>query len=324
MSLRARRPTLRIEDGQPLVEAFTVSGGPREILAADYSTNRIALMREVALGHPVTVWEHEIADIHDLHILPGGNILFQTSWTKLVEVDPDTDEVVWSYDASVMNRDTPGERVEVHAFERRPDGSTMIAESGPARIIEVDRDGKLLSATPLTVDKPDAHHDTRLVRTTPAGTYLVAHENDGVAREYDTVGNVIWSYSVPTSWTDPKSGKVHQGDGNALFSAVRLENSNTLIGTGNGHGVIEVDPVGTIVWSVGKDDIEGVTLAWVTTVQRLSNGNTVIGNCHAGEGQPQIIEITPGKELVWKFYDFERFGNALSNSFVTEDTHGGP
>ena len=223
-----------------------------------------------------------------------------------------------------MNRDTPGERVEVHAFERRPDGSTMIAESGPARIIEVDGDGKLLSATPMTVDKPDAHHDTRLVRTTPAGTYLVAHENDGVAREYDREGNVVWSYTVPTTWTDPDTGKAHQGDGNALFSAVRLESGNTLIGTGNGHGVLEVNPEGTIVWSVCRDDVKGVTLAWVTTVQRLSNGNTIIGNCHAGEGQPQIIEITPSKELVWKFYDFERFGNALSNSFVTEDTYGGP
>ncbi len=323
-SLRTQRPTLSVEAGEELADAFVVSGGPREILAADYSTNRIALMREVALGHPVTLWEHEIGDIHDLHILPGGNILFQTSWTQLVEVDPETDEIVWSYDASVTNRDTPGERVEVHAFERRPDGSTMIAESGPARIIEVIRDGTLLSATPLTVDKPDAHHDTRLVRTTPTGTYLVAHESDGVAREYDKEGNVVWSYSVPTSWTDPESGKVNQGDGNALFSAVRLENGNTLIGTGNGHGVLEVNPEGTIIWSVCKDDIEGVTLAWVTTVQRLGNGNTVIGNCHAGEGQPQIIEITPGKELVWKFSDFDRFGNALSNSFVTEDTHGGP
>lgn len=323
-SLRARRPELVIEKGEALADAFTVSGGPRLILAADYSTNRIALMREVALGAPTTVWEFEIDNIHDLHILPNGNILFQTSWTQLVEVNPETNETVWSYDASTMNRENEGERVEVHAFERRPDGSTMIAESGPSRIIEVDHDGKLLSATPLTVDNPDPHHDTRLVRTTPEGNYLVAHEFDGVVREYDRVGNVIWAYDVPTSWTDPITGAQHEGEGNALFSAVRLDTGNTLIGTGNGHGVIEVNPEGEIVWSVAQNEIEGVTLTWVTTVQRLSNGNTVIGNCHAGEGQPQIIEVTPEKELVWKFYDFKRFGNALSNSFVTEDTHGGP
>lgn len=323
-SLRTRRPELAVETGEALAEAFAVSGGPRLILAADYSTNRIALLREVALGAPVTVWEYEIDNIHDLHLLPDGNILFQTAWTTLVEINPETGETVWGYDATTTNRETEGELVEVHAFERRADGSTMIAESGPARIIEVDREGKLLSQTSLTVDNPDPHHDTRLVRTTPDGNYLVAHENDGVVREYDRAGNIVWSYDVPTSWNDPTTGITHEGEGNALFSAARLDTGNTLIGTGNGHGVIEVDPEGEIVWSVTQNEIEGVTLAWVTTVQRLTNGNTVIGNCHAGEGQPQIIEVTPDKKLVWKFYDFKRFGNSLSNSYVTEDTHGGP
>jgi hypothetical protein len=65
-----------------------------------------------------------------------------------------------------------------------------------------------------------------------------------------------------------------------------------------------------------------VTLAWVTTVQELSNGNIVIGNCHAGEGQAQIIEINREKEVIWEYYSFDLFGNALSNSFVTEDPHG--
>ncbi len=322
--LKAGRADLSVETSETLAEAFTVSGGPRLILAADSSTKRIALMREIALGAPITVWEHEIEDIHDLHLLPSGNILFQTSWTQLVEVDPRSGETVWTYDASTMNREKPGERVEVHAFERRTGGSTMIAESGPARIIEVDLQGNLLYAIPLTLDNPDPHRDTRLVRTTQDGTYLVAHENDGVVREYDSTGNVLWSYDVPINWTDPATGASHEGEGDAAFSAVRLGDGNTLIGTGNGHSVIEVNPEGEIVWSVAQNDIEGITLAWVTTVQRLTNGNTVIGNCHAGEDQPQIIEVTPDKQLVWKFVDFKRFGNALSNSYIIEDTHGVP
>ena len=34
-------------------------------------------------------------------------------------------------------------------------------------------------------------------------------------------------------------------------------------------------------------------------------------NCHAGPANPQILEVTPDKRIVWSFKDFERFGNAL-------------
>ena len=43
---------------------------------------------------------------------------------------------------------------------------------------------------------------------------------------------------------------------------------------------------------------------------RLSNGNTLIVNCHAGPDQPQIVEVTPDKRVVWTFKDFTMFGNS--------------
>jgi hypothetical protein len=56
----------------------------------------------------------------------------------------------------------------------------------------------------------------------------------------------------------------------------------------------------------------------VTTLQVLKNGNIVIGNCHAGEDNPQIVEITRDKKVVWSFKDFTNFGDATSNSWVIE------
>jgi hypothetical protein len=53
------------------------------------------------------------------------------------------------------------------------------------------------------------------------------------------------------------------------------------------------------------------SIAWITMVERLENGNTWIVNCHAGPDNPQILEVTPDKKLAWSFKDFERFGNAL-------------
>jgi hypothetical protein len=201
-----------------------------------------------------------------------------------------------------------GKRVEVHAFQRLADGITMIAESGPARIIEVDREGKLRREVKLKVDHPNPHSDTRLVRKLATGNYLVAHESDGCVREYDSAGKIVWEFEVPLFGKAPRPGHGPEAFGNAVFCAVRLPNGNTLVGGGNGHCVLEVTPAKEIVWKIEQNDLPGITLAWVTRVERLANGNTLVGNCHAGPENPQLIEITPEKKVVWMFKDFTRFG----------------
>jgi hypothetical protein len=103
-----------------------------------------------------------------------------------------------------------------------------------------------------------------------------------------------------------------------VYSAVRLKNGNTLIGTGNGHSAVEVTPDGKVAWSVGEHDLPGVKLAWVTQVARLENGNTVIVNCHAGPENPQVVEVTPEKKVAWAFKDFERFGNSTPVALVVD------
>lgn len=318
-ALRGRAADLRVIGTETLPSEPFLRGGPRQVLVADASKQRIALLRETALEHHDVLWEHPVQQLHDLQLLDGGRVLFQETWTKLVEVDLKSRKVVWSYDAATQNRSPGDGPVEVHGFQRIGDGVTMVAESGARRLIEVDQHGRLLHAIPLVVDKPSPHHDTRLVRKTPAGTYLVAHENDGCVREYDRDGKVVWQWKVPLFDRAPVPGHGPEAFGNQVFSAQRLPNGNTLVGTGNGHSVLEVDPAGAIVWQLGQDDLPGIRLAWVTTVQVLSNGNLVIGNCHAGKGQPQLVEVTRDKQVVWKFADHDRFGDGVSNSFVVED-----
>jgi hypothetical protein len=276
----------------------------RRVLAADDSTRRLAIIAPDGS----TEWEIPVSSIHDAWVLPGGNVLLQQGWQRVVEVTPDK-KVVWEYDAGAMNGNA-GKRVEVHAFQRLADGITMIAESGPARIIEVDRDGKLRREVKLKVDHPNPHSDTRLVRKLATGNYLVAHESDGCVREYDSAGKIVWEFEVPLFGKAPRPGHGPEAFGNAVFCAVRLPNGNTLVGGGNGHCVLEVTPAKEIVWKIEQNDLPGITLAWVTRVERLASGNTLVGNCHAGPENPQLIEITPEKKVVWTFKDFTRFGNS--------------
>ena len=285
------------------------TGTARRVIAADSSTKTLA-----AIGSDGCVeWKIPCGAIHDLHLLPNGHLLYQDGWTKIVELDANR-RPVWTYDAKGNgNADRP---VEVHAFQRLANGTTMIVESGPARIIEVDSAGAIAREIPLTVHSPSAHSDTRNARKTSAGTYLVAHEKDGMVREYDAAGRIVCEFDVPLFGNEKRPGHGPEAFGDQVYSAVRLENGNTLLGTGNGHGVLEVTPIKEIVWQVGQRDLPGVVLAWVTQVERRPNGNTLIVNCHAGPEQPQILEITPDKQVVWSFHDFTTFGNSLPVAIV--------
>ena len=64
-------------------------------------------------------------------------------------------------------------------------------------------------------------------------------------------------------------------------------------------------------------------LTWVMCVDCFehsdSNGNLIITNCHAGPDQPQLIEITRDKEIVWTFHDLEMFSDSMSNAVIIED-----
>ena len=259
-------------------------------------------------------WEMGWGGIHDIHVLKSGNVMVQQGMRKVVEIDRESKKVVWEYDSTQENGNK-GKRVEVHAFQPLADGKIMIAESGPARIIEIDRDKKIHTTIKLKVDRPNAHTDTRLVRKTKSGTYLVCHEGDGVIREYNDKSTVIWEYDVPMFGKSPKGGHGPESFGDKAFAAVRLKNGNTLVATGNGHSVLEVTPKKEIVWQVHQKDLKDITLAWVTTLEVLENGNYVIGNCHAGKDNPLLVEIEPkSKKVVWTFDQFDKFGNSVPNS----------
>lgn len=262
--------------------------------------------------------EWEIAckhNSHDIACLPNGNLLLHTGPAKIEELTPDK-KVVWSYAA--QPRQGYSGRVEIHAFQRLPDGQTLVAESGNRRLVEVDSAGKITHEVPLTVEHPDPHRDTRLARKLASGNYLVCHEGDGTVREYDRSGKVVWSHKLDLAGRPRSPGHGPEGHGTECFAALRLASGNTLIACGNGNRVIEVTPEGKTVWSIEQKELPGITLAWVTTLEVLKNGNLIFGNTHAGEGNPQLIEVTRDKKVVWTFQNFKTFGNSLAAAQVLD------
>ncbi len=279
---------------------FALANGVRSedrlvLLGASYGKNVLAICEssgDVVWRLDTAGPEKGHAGHHDVHMLPTGQILYHDSWTLTKEITLGK-KTVWEYDSKTQNGNA-GKGVDVHAFARLADGTTMIAESGVGRIVYVDAQGVLRREVPLG---EGGRRKTRLVRLLDNGHLLACAEDPGVVTEYDGAGEIVWEYPV----------------GTRVYGAIRLRNGNTLIASGSGHSVLEVTPAKEVVWEI-RDTVPGtsIKLAWTTTLQELPNGNLVIGNCHAGEGQPQIFEITRDKKVVWKFDEWELVGNGLA------------
>ncbi len=296
--------------------AITLEAAPEERLVIGAEAKKGLAIVDPGDGNRV-LWHNPIKQVHILHLLENDNLLTQDGWPLVTEFDLDKN-TVWSYDAMSRNREDGLPKIEIHAAQRLADGSTMVVESGSSRLLEVAADGKIIKQFPLVVSKANAHSDTRQVHKLHDGHYLVAHEADQIVKEYDADGTVIWEFPIPLFGKAPAKGHGPDAFGGKCFSAIKAKNGNYLIATGNGHSVLEVTPGKEIVWKLEQNDLEGITLAWVTKIEERENGNLMIGNCHAGPDHPQLIEITRAKEVVWTFNDFETFGNALANAIVID------
>lgn len=259
------------------------------------------------------------SEVHDLTLLPSGNILLITS-RNTVEERTKEGKSIWKYTA----KPKAGYKgpIEIHATQRLANGDTMVSESGNQRIVEVGQDGSIKKEIPLTIKNPHPHRDTRLVRKLETGNYLVCHEGDGTIREYDDTGKVVWFHQLDLAGRPRSGGHGPEGHGTEVYGAWRLKNGNTMVGAGNGNRVYEVTPEGKTVWAVEQKDLPGITFAWITMVEILPNGNLIIGNCHAGETNPQLIEINRDKKVVWTFKDFKNFGNSLAATQVIGTPEG--
>ncbi|MBM3999883.1 MAG: hypothetical protein FJ297_10150 [Planctomycetes bacterium] len=262
----------------------------RPFACADYGGKRVCL---VDTEGQVT-WEYPADGPQDIWILKNGNVLF-SHVGGATEVTRDR-QVVWKYQTAEKN--------EVHACQPLPDGKVMVAESGPMRLIEVDREGRVTHEVKLTTATDRTHLQMRGARKLSDGHYLVGQFGDGVVREYDGSGKIVREFAQPMA-----------------FVGIRLSDGNTLIASGDAHRILEVDRNGRVVWEVTENELAGNPLRFIAGMQRLANGNTLVcnwgGHGHIGK-QPQIFEITRDKKIVGEFFDYARL-NTVSGVFVAED-----
>jgi hypothetical protein len=227
-------------------------------------------------------WEYK-GGTRDGFILPNGHLL--AAWADRVEEVSPSKQVVATYVRSAENS-------EIGTVQRLYNGNTLVTELGKRpRLLEVDARGKIVRDVPLQPETDNAHMQTRMARQLRNGNYLVPHLLAFAVKEYTPEGQV-----VATIRTDlPELGGRPQE--NWPFTAIRLDNGNTLVSLTHGNKVAEFNTAGQVVWKVTNDDVGGLFKDPCGS-QRLANGNTVVGS-HAANQGISMVEVTPDRKIVW-------------------------
>jgi hypothetical protein len=234
-------------------------------------------------------WDAERKAARDGFVLDNGNVLI--AWNDEVkEFRPrDKNAILFHYKKTTTNK-------EIGTVQRLSNGNTLITELGSdPRLLEVSPKGDVVVSFSLDPETDNAHMQTRMARKLASGNYLVPHLLAFKVKEYDSTGNV-----VQTIATDLEELGGRQAE-NWPFTAIRLDNGNTLVNLTHGNKTVEFDSEGSVTWQVSNEDFpELKPFSDPCGAQRLANGNTVIASYAAKKGV-KVFEVTREKKIVWKY-----------------------
>lgn len=240
------------------------------IYVADHNTGKVIKIKTDG----TLVWDAPNGNGHDVQVLPNKNILINHG-SVVEEVSPEK-KVVWSVGKPIVQ--------SAEAVQRLASGNTLIADNGRMKIVELDKDKKVVWEFDVPNDNKRKTPTMRQVRRLENGNTLICASTEDKVLEVSPEKKVVWSHAVPFP-----------------YLATRLANGNTLISSGDGYGsprgffVVEVDKDGKEVWKYGGADApEEQRLKWPSGHVRLANGNTLIAEALGAA----IREVSPDKKTV--------------------------
>ena len=243
------------------------------------------------------VWKYDTGsgwELDDIWMLKNGDILF-TRMYWAAKITPDKKEV-WRYDCK------PGE--EIHVIQPIGDDEAFMLINGKdSRVVMFNhKTGEILWEKPFVFNTESSHVQSRRMRYTKEGTWLVCFLSGNKVVEYDKDWNEIRTMEVNKPW-----------------AAIRLANGNTLITLENEKRTIELDKNDKVVWEFCINDLpEEYRLDDCQSVVRLQNGNTIFCSRGANGRRPQLVEITRDKKVVWVLDDWKNLGPATAVQVLSE------
>lgn len=238
-------------------------------------------------------WKHSLQDgweCNSAAATPDGNILFAyKKGAKLITRDH---KELWNIAAP--------DGCEMQTARVLLDGNYLLAWCGhPAKVMEVNPRGEILSETTYETGIEDPHAQFRQVNKNKDGNYLMPLFATSEVREIAPDGKLV---------------QVTKLEGTP-FSTVLLDNGNYMVACGDGHSLMEVDLAKSkIIRKIGAKDIEGVSLFFVAQLLPTSNNGLYICNWQGHDpsakesNNPQLMEIDGNQKVIWSLNDNGTFG----------------
>jgi outer membrane protein assembly factor BamB len=242
-----------------------------------------------------------------------GNILISDQYNnRLIEVNPNTNEVVWTFgDGSSVAG--PTSVVGVNDAQRIGP-ITLVAGTGvPAgaeptcpngcpdnRVMLVDPNGKILwqyGHAGVTGSGPNQLNTPVQNTWLPNHHILITDQGNMRIIEVNHGKQIVWQYGqTGVAGTGPNQL-------NNPNSAELLANGDILIADESNNRVIEVNRKKQIVWSYGCATCSELNAA--AFASRLSNGDTLITD----GGNNRIVDVDSNGNVVWTYYTNARAGS---------------
>ncbi|MGD9634612.1 MAG: hypothetical protein AB7G28_17840 [Pirellulales bacterium] len=243
--------------------------GERHIYCADHENQRLIKIKEDG----TLLWDCQNNNGHDVQLLKNGNVLIVTG--EVQEVDP-ARNIVWRVGKPTIENAESAQRLD--------NGHTVIADNGRHAVIELDEHDQEV----WRFDVPNNNHrpdpTMRQMRRLSNGNTLICASTEDEVWEVTPAKEIVWRHKVPFP-----------------YLATRLDNSNTLISSGDGYGsargyfLVEVSPAGEVVWKYGGADAPAdEQLKWPSGFVRLPDGTTYVSEAQGRD----IKVISPDKKVL--------------------------
>jgi hypothetical protein len=225
-----------------------------------------------------------------------GNLLITDQYNnRVIEVDPSTNQIVWSFGSGNGSLCNPGQGavIDPNDAERLAGGLTLIAGTGGLtppqcadnRVIIVNQAGNITwqyGQAGVNGSGADQLNVPVFAVQLPNGNILITDQGNNRVIEVNSTKQIVWSYG-------PSSGP---GALNSPNSAELLTNGDVLIADEANSRVIEVNHSGDVIWQYSQG------LNSTAFASRLPNNDTLI----VDSGNSRVLEVAPNNQVVWQYF----------------------
>lgn len=270
-SLRAERDIISTtsDSEKKSSEKFLIVGcGWNKVAILDRETERLEWIHPIGKGE----------DCNDVELTRKNEVLY--AYTKGARLVTMSQDVVWDY------RVKSGE--ELFTATELPTGGYLLGICGhPARILELDNAGNMVDELTFETGIPVVHNQFRQILKTKKGTYVIPLFAKGEVVEINRNGETLRRVKT----------------GGNPFTVKLLRKGQWLVGCGDAHKWVEIDPRREIITrTLHSDSLPEMALLFVAEVHRYKNGNTLLANWNGhskDKTQPKMIELNARNEVVW-------------------------